>query len=108
MRVTVYSPVTRELHVEIAGVSIPTGKREGVTRYLVDNSRVRYVAEPFDQFQVAYEEMDSFELEKGSKTAVLVSPGDISHDFMKLLFNRAGFECETFTSEEEAINWLMQ
>lgn len=108
VRITVYAALTRELHMEIAGVAIPAAKKAGVTNYLVDNSRVRYIAPPFEQFQTAYDGMEEFELEKGSRTALIVSPGDISHDFTLLLYNRAGFECEKFTDEKEAIDWLMR
>ena len=95
-----------ELEREFASEAIDTAIREGVTLYLADVREAPNVASTFNQFNLAYEELPIMNLHKGSKIALLVSPDDLSHDFIEILFRNAGYVCQRFVDEDEAIGWL--
>ena len=42
-----------------------------------------------------------------TKIAVLVSPGDRSHDFIETLFKNAGYICTFFENRTSAMKWLI-
>lgn len=57
-------------------------------------------------YDFAYKDLEDMHVDRGTKSAVLVSPGDDSHDFVMIAIRNAGFNGRKFTDEAAAIAWL--
>ena len=107
VRIKVNEPITAELVLSFTKDAINTAGQHGSLRYLVDVRRAKNVTGTCDQYSLAYEEMERLGLDRASRIAVLISPGDTSHDFIETVFRNAGYDCQLFLEEGEADAWLM-
>ena len=103
---TVYSPVTAELENEFSSDSLKMCFKTAVYKILVDVSRVRNTASNIDNYLLAYENLAKIKNSKNVRLAVLVKPGDHSHDFIETVVTNAGHTCRLFSDKDNAIEWL--
>lgn len=79
---------------------------EGMDRFLFDLRAARNVESISASYQYAYRDMPAMQISRSARSAVLVSPGDHSHDFMETLCRNAGYNVSIFTNANEAVAWL--
>lgn len=78
----------------------------GIRRYLFDVRNSRNVSDVLENYKFAYRDADRLGLDKTVRSAILVSYGDQSHDFIAATMHNAGFYVRLFTDERAAMLWL--
>ncbi len=81
-------------------------KTHDLNGYLIDVRDVASGFSPTQHYQIAYHEGRKMGFIPGSRIALLVSAGDPTRDFVEIVVQNAGFECQRFEEESEAIEWL--
>ena len=85
------------------------GKKLGINRYLVDVTEARNVDNTFEKYNFAYKDMKQEPaIDKAARVAILVSPGDHSHDFIETVTRNIGLDVTLFTDRQKAIEYLEQ
>ena len=85
------------------------GKKLGIHRYLVDVTESRNVESAVDNYRFAYDDMrQAPDIDKTARVAMLVSPGDHSHDFVETVVRNAGLSVRLFTDRELAVGFLLE
>jgi len=106
IRVRVSGLITSSLQDSFIKDTIIEARKRSVWRFFVDMRDVRNVTTAFEQYSLAYEDMNKLALDRSSKIAVCVDEDDKSHDFVVTVFQNAGFQCRSFTDESDALKWL--
>jgi hypothetical protein len=105
--VTVQGDMTRALAMEHNRESHALGRKLGIRRYLVDLRKSRNVESLLDGYQFAYQDMPQQpEIDRSARVAILVSPGDHSHDFIETVSRNSGLDVTLFRDYEQAIAHL--
>lgn len=103
------SRVTGEINTEIAiEMAVQTervSQQTGIADRLVDLRGTPNTQSIVQNYDFAYKELEEI-IDRGTKAAVLVSPGDDSHDFIMNAVRNAGFNGRKFTDEAAAVEWL--
>lgn len=94
--------VARKWSVEIAAM----GRQMNIRRFLFDVRAARNACTVADNYDAAYRDPDELDLPKDIRSAILVSEGDHSHDFVETTYLNAGYDVRLFVDESAAINWL--
>lgn len=83
------------------------GRELGINRYLVDVTRARNVDPPTKIFNYArYDLKNTPGIDLSARIATLVSPGDISHNFVETVSRDSGLDVTHFTDRFQAIRHL--
>lgn len=83
------------------------GKQKGIQRYLVDLTAARNTDTIPDQYDFAYKDMQQAEgIDRLARVAVLVDPGDHSHDFIETVARNSGQDVRIFKNREAAEAYL--
>jgi hypothetical protein len=85
------------------------GKKLGINRHLMDVTEATNTEPAAYTYQFAYKDVKNtpgFDL--SVRVAVLVGPGDHSHDFAAIVTNNAGQNVKFFTDKEAAIQHLLK
>ena len=86
-----------------------TGKELGVNQYLVDMTESRNVETVTENYNFAYKDMiNTPGIDQKARVAILVSPGDRSHDFVETVTKNVGLNVKLFTERELAIQHLLK
>jgi len=83
------------------------GAKHGITRFLVDVTGATNVDSAADTYAFAYDEMQASAINRAARVAVLVRPGDHSHDFVETVLRNAGLSVRIFTDRDEAVRHLL-
>ena len=94
--------ISREFSSELNSLSRDTG----VKRFLHDVRHAINVMNISQNYQYAYEDMESLELQRDVYSAILTDPADSSHDFVETVGENAGYYIRIFHDEDAAIAWL--
>jgi hypothetical protein len=79
----------------------------GITRQLVDATGARNVDSAFGNYDFAYADFPAaVAINKRLSVAILVRPGDRSHDFPETAMRNAGFNVALFRERDRAIAFL--
>jgi hypothetical protein len=101
--------VAGEINTEIAlemGRQLETLAHEtGINNRLIDLRGTPNTQSVVHNYDFAYKDLEEI-VDRGTKAAVLVSPGDDSHDFIMVAVRNAGFNGRMFLDEAAAIAWL--
>jgi len=81
-------------------------RQAGVTRHLLDLTEARNHLSTLDNYHFAYNDMNQPDINRLAHVAMLVSPGDHSHDFLETLLRNSGRDVTLFTSREAAEHHL--
>ena len=104
--VRVKEPMTRTLACQIAIDLISLSSQEGITRYLYDVRTAPNVESVVDNYEFANKDMKSVHATRKAHAAILVAPGDRSHDFTETVMRNAGYDVRLFVDDSEAVRWL--
>ncbi len=77
-----------------------------IKRFLVDVRKAPNVSDMFDNYKFAYKDMNELDLQRDVRSAILVSTGDKSHDFVGIVSRNAGYNVRVFDNGQAAIAWL--
>lgn len=77
-----------------------------IKNFMFDVRSAPNVQSVIDDYTFAYEEMAALGFPSGSRSALLISSDDKSHDFIETAFRNAGYLVRIFTDESLAISWL--
>lgn len=84
------------------------GRELHINRYLVDATEARNRESILENYEFAYTDMrNTDDIDTRARIAVLVSPGDHSHDFVETVSRNAGFNMQIFTDIDQAMLFLM-
>jgi hypothetical protein len=85
------------------------GDKLGITRHLMDVTEATNREPVANTYNFAYKDVRSTPgINIKVKVAVLVRPGDHSHDFAELVTNNAGQNIKIFTDREAAVEHLLR
>ena len=84
------------------------GGELGITRYLLDLTECRNTDTVMRNYTFVYTDMQHPGINKQAHIAMLISPGDHSHDFIEALFRNAGMDAALFHDRDLAILHLMR
>jgi hypothetical protein len=102
----VFVPVTLDVAHRMAIALSELAEEAGVDDRLIDTRNVRNVMSVVDNYDLAYKDMDEWEISRATKVAALTSPGGGTHGFVIDAIRNAGFNLRVFHEEPLAIAWL--
>ena len=104
MKVT--GPITRELSMQMNLEAHALGKKLGIHNYLVDLTESRNTDTVSSNFRWANEDMKNEGIDRFAKAALVVDPGDRSHDFVAVAGQNAGINVSMFCDRSLAERYL--
>ena len=98
----------REGAFKVALESHELGKKHGVNLYLMDMTNSVNIESVADNYDFAYKDMkDAPGIDKSARVAIVVKPGDHSHDFIETVTRNAGMDVTLFTDRSKALKHLL-
>ncbi len=98
--------LTREAGEESRRASADLGRELGINCFLIDATEARNIARPLENVHFAEGE-DSSVYDPSVCFAVVVDPGDRSHDFVVAYAQTQGIDTTLFHSREKAVAHLL-
>jgi hypothetical protein len=92
--------------VECLSKATELAQKHGLGGYLIDIRGISSGFSPTQHYRIAYQEGRKLGFVAGSRIALLVSAGDPTRDFVEIVVKNAGYQCQRFEEESEAIEWL--
>lgn len=102
VKVDVTVPLACKWSAEMQNVS----QTSGIRRFLIDVRGSRNISDVLENYMFAYKHADELKLERNTRYAILVSPGDSSHDFVETVMRNCGYYVRRFVDESSAVDWL--
>ena len=102
----IMKPVPRELVRELTLELRNFGFEHKLTRFLLDARTVRNTESRPENYLSVRKDLSEFEPNPGNRVAVLITPGDRTHDLMHNALRGAGINLLPFEDEAEAVAWL--
>jgi hypothetical protein len=100
---TIQGDITRERAMKFNIEAHVLGRKHGINRYLVDATESRNTDSPVGNYAFAYEDMATVpDIDRTAQVAILVSPGDHSHDFVETVSRNSGLNVTIFTDRRLA------
>lgn len=104
--IQVMQPMTSELGHRCGTDAARLAGEKKTNRFLFDLRESQNIQTVIKNYDFAYEGMMDFGFPRASISALLIKPGDKSHDFIETAFLNAGYNVKIFTNEKSAIAWL--
>jgi len=104
--VQVNENMTRALAERLGFEAIQLGNTKNITRFLYDLRNSRNTESINVNYIFANQDMKRLETNPNNMIAMLISPGDKSHDFIETVLRNAGYNVKLLEVESEAIVWL--
>ncbi len=101
-------PMTTKVAIESGPEMMRLAIENNISKFLFDMRKSQNVQSPSGNYFFANEDIQKFNFPRNTRSAFLVSPDDHSHDFITTAFLNAGYIVAQFSSEEEAIKWLIK
>lgn len=101
-------PMTTKVAIESGPEMMRLAIENNVSKFLFDMRKSQNVQSPSGNYFFANEDIQKFNFPRNTRSAFLVSSDDHSHDFITTAFLNAGYIVAQFSSEEEAIKWLIK
>lgn len=73
---------------------------------LIDVRNAKNVSSNLDNYEFAYHDINHIGLQRDLRTAILASPEDQSHNFVKMVLLNAGYCVQLFYDEKKTITCL--
>lgn len=102
----VFVPVSQEVAHGMAVALSQLAQQTGVDGRLIDVRGLPNVMSVITNYDLAYKDMDAWQIDRSTKVATLVSPGDASQQFVIDAIRNAGFNLRVFHEESPAVAWL--
>lgn len=85
------------------------GNKLGISRYLTDLTEARNNDSVIQTYKFAYDDMKNTpSIDRSACVAVLVSPGDHSHDFIETVARNSGLDVTLFSDRSQAVQHLLR
>jgi hypothetical protein len=75
-------------------------------RFLFDVRDAHNVSEAIENYNFACRDLAEIELQVNARSAIVVSPGDTSHNIVEQALKRAGYRARIFDNAAAAVAWL--
>ena len=105
-RIVALEDVTVELARQWLAEVNDLSREQEVSCFLFDVRNARNISSDLENYYLARRDADRLGLERDARTAILVSEGDTSYDFVETTMQNAGFNVRIFTNEQAAAQWL--
>jgi hypothetical protein len=92
--------------IEFITAAAQVAEDRGVKSFLFDMRAALNAKSPLHDYQIANHHLRGLGFGARSRVALLVSPGDDSHDFFELTAGNAGHQWRVFDDEKKATEWL--
>jgi hypothetical protein len=106
--IKVMVPMTSAVGARCGADAVRLGAERNVEKFLFDLRDSPNVQSMVDNYEFAHKEIADFGFPKSSRSAFLVRPDDLSHDFIDTALFNAGYVTKMFIDEAAAIAWLEQ
>lgn len=107
--ITVTGTINRQTAMQYNMEAHALGQQLGIDRFLMDVTEARNTDTVIDTYDFAYHDLSEAPgLVLEARVAVLVSPGDHSHDFVEVVARNAGLNLTLFTDRDEAVQHLLK
>ncbi|HMQ55785.1 MAG TPA: hypothetical protein PKE64_27790 [Anaerolineae bacterium] len=107
--ITVTGTINRQTAMQYNLEAHALGQQLGIDCFLVDVTEARNTDTVIDTYDFAYHDMsEAPALMFEARVAVLVSPGDHSHDFVEVVARNAGLNMTLFTDRDQAVQHLLR
>ena len=94
--------------VGLLSKAVETASANNLRNYLIDVRGIENGLNIVDQYKIAYDEGQKLGFASDSRVALLVDEGDRSRDFVEVAVRNAGYLCEVFNNESDAVEWFDQ
>jgi hypothetical protein len=99
--------ITRRTAIEMDREAHALGRELKINKYLVDVTESRNTDSVSSNYEFAYTDLAKAKgMDESAIVALLVSPGDHSHDFVETVCRNAGRNVKIFTIPDEAERYL--
>ena len=105
-RVRVKGQVTTDLARQWNADLEERNRSLGIKRFLFDVRSASNVSSIIENYLFAYEDTVKLDMSRNVRSAILISEGDQSHDFIETAFRNAGYNVRIFNDESSAVKWL--
>jgi hypothetical protein len=107
--VSVDGIVDSGLALEYTVKSHQLGKEHGILNFLIDLVNARNKQSPVENYDFVISDLDeSHFIDRRAKVAMLVSPGDDSHNFVETISRYSGYNVKIFRKLEDALEFLKE
>lgn len=106
VEIQVITPITAEHEKGFIREALDAGEANNRDDLLVDVSTITNTATKLEKYDMAYYAIDQMGAGRQARIAVLAAPDDLSHDFIEVVMQNAGFVCQMFRDRDAAITWL--
>lgn len=103
----VYGQLNKEVAEQIAKEYVKIHNSTGIKRILNDVRDVSDKMSVLEEYRHAYEDVNSLGIPRDIRAAIVVSEGDVSHNFQETVARNAGYSVKIFHSIEQAVKWLL-
>jgi hypothetical protein len=103
-----FVPMTTKVALESGPEMMRLAIENKILNFLFDMRKSQNVQSSGENYYFANRDNQSFGFPRNTRSAFLVRPDDDSHDFITTAFLNAGYMVAQFTTEEEAIKWLLK
>jgi hypothetical protein len=105
--ITVKGEMDIDMTMRYTHESNDLGQAEGIDKFLTDLTQARNKLRVIQNYEFAYEKVaPDPHLNQNAKVALLVSPGDHSHDFVETVLINAGLNIRLFRNRQIAMDYL--
>lgn len=104
--VAMKGPVDAELALEFNVRARDLARQHNIHGFLFDAREAANVDSAFRNYMFTVKDMEQLELDKSARSAILISAGDHSHDFIEAFAPAAGFNVRMFDDPAAAVAWL--
>lgn len=106
----VETKVSCEIHLESAlkfiTAAAQVAEDHGVECFLFDVRGSSNIMSPLDDYRITRHHLPGLGFTGVSRVALLVSPGDTTHDFFEVTARNVGHIWRVFDDEQTAVEWL--
>jgi hypothetical protein len=108
VRVLATMPISRELAQQMTKDAIKAfnAAEPRPNGFLFDFRAAPSLESAAQTYAFAYQDAEKLRVDRRARAAIVVAPGDTSHDFSETVLRNAGYPALIFTDEEAAIRWL--
>lgn len=102
----VYDSMTKALFLGLLKDALERARERRVFNFLIDARGVPSKKTTIDDYDIVNYRLKELGYDRLSKTAIIVDPGDSTHDFFETCTMNAGYIWRIFTDEDLAREWL--
>jgi len=98
--------ITKDIAIEFMTEAAQVANDQGVKNFLFDVRGSSNTMTPIHNYSIVHYHLEGLGLSRTTRSALLVSQGDRTHDFFELTATNIGHHWRVFDDEHAAMEWL--